>query len=152
MNRFFTSQGLADAYCHPKHVLERFLAEVDAWLTGRYAVMPWRWLSPEVEPRTSYPAAKTADEQEDFVTVAEAQRRSLDGKMSRKWWYRTAQTGRLPTIGSARRFCSAPRTSRSSSPSHGGRRRSRGQTPSQLPPRRSRLRRGVRPGRSRTSR
>lgn len=113
MNRFFTRTELAEAYHHPKHVLEQLLAEVapvekndggeplyleahvDAWLTARYTVTPWRSPPSEAAPRMSQPAAKKSEEPEDFVTVAEAQRRFLDGKMSRKWWYRMAQTGQI---------------------------------------------------------
>jgi excisionase family DNA binding protein len=58
MNRFFTASELADAYRLPKHIHDQLLAEVatvekdeqgeplfleahvDAWLNGRYAVVP----------------------------------------------------------------------------------------------------------------
>jgi hypothetical protein len=113
VNRFFTAPELADAYRLPKHVHEQLLAEVapvekddqgeplfleahvDAWLTARYAVKPWRAPSPEKTPGNRRSKAKDAEGQDAFLTVAEAQRRFLSGKMSCRWWYRMATTGQI---------------------------------------------------------
>lgn len=114
MNRFFTATNLADAYCLPKHVNEQLLAEVaaveeddqgeplfleshvDAWLTVRYAVTPWRApTATDVTQPHPKRTTKKAEDQGGFVSVAEAQRRFLNGQMSRKWWYRMAQTGQI---------------------------------------------------------
>jgi hypothetical protein len=115
MNRFFTHGELATEYRLPQHIHEQLLADiatvekndqgeplfleahVDAWLAARSTVTPWRAPMTEAvkKDRPSTTPTKANEDQESFVTVAEAQRRFLDGKMSRKWWYRLAQTGQI---------------------------------------------------------
>lgn len=112
MNRFFTAPELADAYRLPKHVQEQLFAEVapaektdqgealfleaqvDAWLTARYAIAPWRSGCGHPSILT-VPHIKAANDENGFVTVAEAQRRYLGGERSRRWWYRLVETGRI---------------------------------------------------------
>ncbi len=47
-----------------------------------------------VVPEPGTPTSHAADEPE-YISVAEAQRRYLNGEMSRKWWYRIVQTGKI---------------------------------------------------------
>ena len=102
-----------DAYRLPKHVREQFLAEVaavekddqaeplfleahvDAWLMDRYSVP--RWCAPSAGEVPSLPrnGGKTPEGGGGFVSVAVAQRRFVNGRMSRKWWYRMAQTEQI---------------------------------------------------------
>ena len=108
MNRFFTD--LIAEYRLPQHVNDELFAEVipvektdqgetlyleahvDAWLTARYAVAPWR-SGCGIASTASH--IKSVDDENAFVTVTEAQRRYLAGEMSKRWWYRMAETGRI---------------------------------------------------------
>lgn len=65
---------------------------VDAWLTARYAVAPWR---SGCGFATTVSHIKTAGEENAFVTVAEAQHRFLSGERSIRWWYRMAKIGKI---------------------------------------------------------
>jgi len=40
-------------------------------------------------------SAPCDEEEPEYLSVAEAQRRYLNGEMSRKWWYRIVQTGKI---------------------------------------------------------
>lgn len=112
MNRILTAPELADAYRLPKHVQDRLLAEVvpvekddqgewlfleahvDAWLTARYSVPPWR-SGDGLASVSTVPHITPIENQSAFVTVAEAQRRYLAGEKSRRWWYRMAKIGKI---------------------------------------------------------
>jgi hypothetical protein len=112
MNRFFTRTDLLEEYRLPKHVHDQLLSEVvpvetdtlgeplfleahvDAWLTARYTAAPWRsGCTTHVLP--SIPHIKVGNDENCFVTVAEAQRRYLAGERSKRWWYRMAKIGRI---------------------------------------------------------
>lgn len=115
MNRFFTRPELLEEYRLPRHVHEQLVAEVvpvdktdqgealyleahiDAWLTARYAVAPWRsgCATHRLRSIPTVQHIKTGNEENCFVTVAEAQRRYLAGERSKRWWYRMAETGRI---------------------------------------------------------
>ena len=115
MNRFFTLTELIEAYRLPQQLHDQLLAEVapaektdqgealflevqvDAWLTARYAIAPWRsgCATDAVPSNSTVPHAKTVNDENGFVTVAEAQRRYLGGERSRRWWYRLVETGRI---------------------------------------------------------
>ncbi|MGE0609469.1 MAG: hypothetical protein AB7O62_20425 [Pirellulales bacterium] len=104
MNRFFTAVELADHYRLPQHIQDQLFGEVlpvekddqgeplfleahvDAWLSARYSVSPWRSGCAVHGLPTNSISADT--DQSAFVTVAEAQRRYLAGKRSLRWWYR----------------------------------------------------------------
>ena len=104
MNRFFTAAELADEYRLPMHIQNQLLSEVlpvettdqgkplyleahvDAWLSARYSVSPWRSGCAVHGLPTNSISADT--DQSVFVTVAEAQQRYLGGKKSLRWWYR----------------------------------------------------------------
>lgn len=110
MNRFFTCTDLIAEYRLPQHVHNQIFAEVvpvektdqgeplyleaqvDAWLTVRYAVAPWR--SGFGLPSTVL-HFKKVEHENAFVTVTEAQHRNLAGERSKRWWYRMAETGRI---------------------------------------------------------
>lgn len=110
MNRFFTCTDLIAEYRLPQHVHNQLFAEVlpvektdqgetlyleahvDAWLTARYAVAPWR-SGCGIASTASH--IKSVDDENAFVTVTEAQRRYLAGERSKRWWYRMAETGKI---------------------------------------------------------
>lgn len=110
MNRFFTSTDLIAEYRLPKHIHDELFVEVvpvektdqgkplyleshvDAWLTARYAVPPWR-CGCGFHLTASH--IKTVDNEKVFVSVTEAQRRYLAGERSKRWWYRMAETGKI---------------------------------------------------------
>jgi len=110
VNRFFTCTDLIAEYRLPQHIHDQLFAEiiplektgqgeplyleahVDAWLTARYAVAPWR---SGCGFDTTVSHIKTAGEENAFVTVAEAQRRFLSGERSIRWWYRMAKIGKI---------------------------------------------------------
>lgn len=104
MNRFFTAAELAEEYRLPMHIQNQLLSEVlpvettdqgkplyleahvDAWLSARYSVSPWRSGCAVHGLPTNSTGDGTAPSA--FVTVAEPQRRYLAGKRSLRWWYR----------------------------------------------------------------
>lgn len=47
-----------------------------------------------VVPEPGSPTSRAAGEPE-YISVSEAQRRYLNGEMSRKWWYRIVQAGKI---------------------------------------------------------
>lgn len=112
MNRFFTRSQLIEAYRLPQQLQDQLFGEVDpvekndqrealyleahidAWITARYAVAPWRSGSGFASIST-VPHIKPVDGEKCYVSVAEAQRRFLAGEMSRRWWYRMAKIGKI---------------------------------------------------------
>lgn len=110
MNRLFTCTDLIAEYRIPQHVHDELFVEVvpiektgqgeplyleahvDAWLTARYAVAPWR---SGCGFATTVSHINTAGEENAFVTVAEAQHRFLSGERSIRWWYRMAKIGKI---------------------------------------------------------
>lgn len=103
MNRFFTAVELADHYRLSQHIQDQLFGEVvpveksdqdeplfleahvDAWLTARFAVLPWRSGCAVISPDNTAP---NTEDNPAYITVAEAQRRYLAGKKSIRWWYR----------------------------------------------------------------
>lgn len=115
MNRFFTAIELADEYRLPMHIQNQLLGEVfpvekcdqgeplyleahvDAWLTARYSIPPWRsGCAVHFGPSNSTRKDTEQSEETAYITVAEAQRRFLGGKKSLRWWYRRIELKVVP--------------------------------------------------------
>jgi len=69
-------------------------AHVDSWLACHYGTTPQAPVAacPGTNAATT---EKGRPHEECYVTVAEAHRRYLSGKMSSRWWYRMVQSGRI---------------------------------------------------------
>jgi hypothetical protein len=66
-------------------------SQVDDFLRA----LQYRWSVP-----TATPAVVAVAEQpvtDEFLTISEARKRFLGGKMSKEWWYRQARSGKLVT-------------------------------------------------------
>lgn len=112
MNCFFTRPDLIAEYRLPQHIHHRLFAEVaaveindqgdllyleahvDSWLAYHYGTTPQAPVA--ARPGTnSAIAGQVGQNEESYVTVAEAQRRYLSGEMSNRWWYRMVQSERI---------------------------------------------------------
>jgi hypothetical protein len=106
VNRLLSFEDLLEKYGGPSQVWEQLRPYLPVWhhhegepiylesqVDDFLRALQYRWSVP-----TATTAGVAIAEQpvtDEFLTISEARKRFLGGKMSKEWWYRQAQSGKL---------------------------------------------------------